>query len=110
MTLAHSDVFPILASAVTGFEANDEDWEDRVTYFFLSDMIRFVCGETESGSRTETQQLAALLDKLLTEGDSDVRDLVMDGLDTVAECVHRDEIIGHFTPEVMEAWKTRVVG
>jgi hypothetical protein len=107
-TIQFSDVFPILAMALPGFRATEDDWEDRTCYFFLSDMIGFVCDRAGSGSIAEAQNLTALLDRLLSEGDSDVHDLAMDGLDTISECLCREMLIGRFPPALLKAWQERL--
>ena len=57
MAIQYSEVFPLLATSVTGVEADDEDRKEPTPYFFLSDMIRFVCRRAESGSFIEAEQL-----------------------------------------------------
>jgi hypothetical protein len=43
MAIAYADVFPVLAAALPEFEPSAADWEDRLSYPFLSAMVRFVC-------------------------------------------------------------------
>jgi hypothetical protein len=107
MAIQYSEVFPLLATSVTGVEADDEDWKDPTPYFFLSDMIRFACRQAESGSFIEAEQLAALISKLQAEGDDEVQDLVSDGFDSLSERPAYDEIVRHFSPSLMTIWKSR---
>jgi hypothetical protein len=107
MAIQYSEVFPLLATSVTGVEADDEDRKEPTPYFFLSDMIRFVCRRAESGSFIEAEQLGALLSKLQAEGDDDVQDLVSDGLDALSGRPAQDEIVRHFSPSLMTLWKSR---
>jgi hypothetical protein len=104
MSIAYSEVFPILAKAVPGFEADEEDWKEPTPYFFLGDMVAFVCERTPSRSNAEASALAALLERLLLEGDSDIRDLVQDGLECVLDCDTREFIAKYFGQKTRELW------
>jgi hypothetical protein len=103
MSIRYSEVFPLLAKAVTGFEPDDEDWREPTPYFFLADMIRFVCQKFGTGSDFQATELGACLERLLTEGDSDIRDLVLDGLETLRDqCISSERIAEHFAPRGRE--------
>ena len=67
MGIRYSDVFPILAKSIPGVEADDEDWKEPTPYFFLSDIVRFVCQRANSGSSVETTVFGALLERPLLE-------------------------------------------
>ena len=104
MSIVYSEVFPILAKAVPGFEPDEEDWKEPAEYIFLYDMVKFVCERTPSRSNTEARALAALLERLLLEGDRDVRDLVQDGLEHVWDCDTREFIAKYFGQKTRELW------
>ena len=108
MSITFEEVFPILANAVPGFEATEEELElelkEPTLYFFLSDMVTFVCERTPSRSNAEASALAALLETLLLEGDSDIRDLVQDGLERVLDCDTREAIAKYFGQKTRELW------
>ena|SRR5215469_14031267 len=104
MSITMSEIFPILAKAVPGFEASEEDWKEPTPYFFLGEMVEFVCERTPSRLNTEANALAALLETLLLEGDSDVRDLVQDGLEHVWDCDTREFIAKYFGQKTRELW------
>jgi hypothetical protein len=78
MIIVHTDVFPILASAISGFEAGEEDWKERASYFFLSDMVRFVCQRTSPWSMEEADQFAVLMERLAADGDEETQYLTLD--------------------------------
>jgi hypothetical protein len=112
MSIAFADVFQVLAEALPDFKASPEDWEDGA-YPFLSDMVRYVCDRSYSGFpeyEILMQQFADLLEQLISEGDSDVHDLALDGLDSVWEHEERDEIAKHFGPRTREAWERICAG
>lgn len=104
MGIAYSEVFPILAEAVPGFGASEEDRREPTPYFFLGDMVKFVCERTPSRSNAEASALAALLERLLLEGDSDIRDLVQDGLECVLSCDTREAVAKYFGQKTLDLW------
>ena len=105
MTIRYSDVFPILAKSITGVEADDEDWKEPTPYFFLANIVRFVCQRTRSGSALEALEMGKLLERLLSEGDADIRDLVLDGLETLRdEGMCTDLVVRYFGPKTIELW------
>jgi hypothetical protein len=107
MTIAFQDVFPVLAQALPDFKASEEDWEDRISYAFLSDMVRFVCDRGYPGSDGLMTGFARLLETLLILGDSDVKDLVHDALESVWAREERDFVAMHFGLKTSELW-TRI--
>src|SRR6266702_784117 len=101
MTIAFQDVFPVLAEALDDFKASEEDWEDRLSYPFLNDMVRFVSDRAYPGYEPLMRHFAALLEKLIEEGDRDVRDLVHDGLETLWEKTEREFVAQYFGPRTL---------
>ncbi|MGH9587471.1 MAG: hypothetical protein ACRD3F_11005, partial [Acidobacteriaceae bacterium] len=77
MSIRMDNVFPVLARAVSGVEASDDDWEENAPFFFLSDMRRFVCEKAGSGSLIEVDEFAALLERLAVEGDREIQDMLL---------------------------------
>jgi hypothetical protein len=104
MTIAFTDVFPILASALPGFQADKEDWKESASYFFLSDMVRFVCQRTSPWSIDEADQFAALMEQLATEGDEETQYLVIDALESLWEHEEREIVATRFGPETNQLW------
>lgn len=90
MAIPYQDVFPVLAEALPDFRASSEDWDDRLSYPFLSDMVRFVSDRAIPEFEPLMHQFGILLEGLTTEGDRDVQDLVHDGLETLWEKSDRD--------------------
>lgn len=104
MNLQYADVFPLLAGALSDFRPSHEDWIGPAPYFFLGDMISFVCQKAGSGSLVEVDQLSALLEKLALEGDDDVQDLLLDSLEGLRECDLKDVVAERFGPIVKSLW------
>jgi hypothetical protein len=106
MTIAWEEVFPMLAEAVPGFRPSKEGWEDRLSYPYISDMVRFVNDQTFLGD-AEAKQLSRLLETLLADGDSMVHDLAVDAVETVSECENGILIAAHFGPETRRIWESK---
>jgi hypothetical protein len=104
MTIEFEDVFPILADAIPEFKPSAEDLEDRLSYLFLNDMARWVCDRGYPGFENQMGQFAALFEKLISEGDSNVHDLAHDALETVWEGDEREFVARHFGPKTRELW------
>ena len=104
--ITFANVFPILAEAWPEFTASAPDRvEDRLSYPFLNDMVRFVCDRVYPEFDPLLHRFAALLENLLADGDSDVRDLVHDALETLRSHEEREKIADHFGHRTRDLWK-----
>jgi len=105
MRIDKADVFDALAKAMPDFPPQSGDWERRLTYVYLSDMTRYVCDRAYPEYEVVLRQFSTLLERLFTEGDSDVRDLAQDALETVWEhCEERTFVAHFFGPATKDAW------
>jgi hypothetical protein len=105
--------FPVLIEALPEFKPSPDDLEDHLSYLVMSDMVRYVCDRSYSGFpeyETLMQQFADLLERLISEGDSNVHDLAHDGLDSVWEHEERDELAKHVGPKTREVWERICAG
>jgi hypothetical protein len=106
MSIDYSDVFSILAEALPEFAPSEADLEDRLSYPFLSEMVRFLCNRAYPEFPEYDKMMrefASLIEKLISDGDSNVHDLAHDGLESVWE--HREErdvISNYFGPKTQE--------
>jgi len=107
MTIEYADVFPILAAALPDFKASELDWQEPLPYIFLGQMQDFVCQKARSGSFIESDQFSSLLEKLALEGDNNVQDLVLDGLDGLLDCDLGNLVAARFGPRVRQLWVER---
>jgi len=113
MIIAFEDVFPVLAGALGDFQATKEDWEERNAYFFLSDMVEFVCDRSYPGFpeyEIVMRQFSELLERLINEGDRNVNDLAHDALESVWEREERAELAKHFGPKTQKLWERICAG
>jgi hypothetical protein len=95
-----------LRTALPQFEVNPDWSADNLTYPIINDLARYICEQASYGEHEEIKQALQFLELCLTEGDSDVRDLVHECLDTINSCVHIEQIKVHFGTQVFELWKT----
>ena len=112
MTIEYCDVFPVLAKAVSGCEPTKQYWDELLPYVFINDLVRFVCDRGYPDFDGVLGQFGELVERLLTEGDDEVRNLAHDALDTVCshkDLAERDAVVQHFGPTTMKAWE-RICG
>lgn len=106
MPISHEEVFPILAEALPEFTASHQDWvEDRLSYPFINDMVRFVCDRAFPEFDSVLKRFAALLEQLLSGGDERVRWLVKDALEGLWSSEVRALVASHFGPKTQELWE-----
>jgi len=103
MTIAYWDVFPILTNAIPGFEATEQDLEEPLPYMFINEMVDFVCLRE---SELEMDQLAALLEKLLAEGDDETRYLAMDAIEALWQEAEGPMVATRLGPKSLAIWAT----
>jgi|WetSurMetagenome_2_1015567.scaffolds.fasta_scaffold245518_2 hypothetical protein len=100
MLLTPESAMTELRRAIPSFES---DWAiDRLSYLLFNDFARFICSEAEVlqyvKSADEALRLSQVspcmqfLERLLEEGDSIVRDLVFETIETLDGCVYREDI------------------
>jgi hypothetical protein len=105
MSLAYSNVFPVLASAVPGFEASADDWAEPLAYCFLNDMVRFVCDKTLAEPGVEAERFSDLLERLIAEGDDETQYLVIDALEGLVEHENKEIVAARFGPLACRRWE-----
>jgi len=104
--ISYADVFPLLAKAIPDFQATPEDWREPTPYFFLSEMVQFICRRAEMGAHDDSKRFSSLMETLIVEGDADIHDLVTDAMETLWECQMRDQIAEDFGPKTFDRWRT----
>jgi len=104
MKISMDDVFPLMASAISGLDATEDERKDRAAYNFLADIRHFLCIRAGPGVVTQLQEFGLLLEYLLSNGDNDVHDLVQDSLEGLLECERRDSVARFFGPKTQELW------
>jgi len=89
----------------------DPMWaEDNLTYPIIDDLGRYICERTtyseyDENDAAEIARALDFLERCLAEGDSDVRDLVHECLETLDCCDHFEQIKIHFGPQVLALWQ-----
>lgn len=104
MKITMTNVLQILSVAITGFEVTEEDWREDAPYGLLADIRRFLCERAGPQLVAQLNEFSVLLEKLLTEGDQDVHDMVMDSLEGLLECDRKNSITRFFLPRTQELW------
>jgi hypothetical protein len=105
MTITFGEVFPVLANAVPGFEASDDDWNEPLAYCFLNDMVRFVSDRTFAIHTLEAERFGDLLERLIAEGDDEVQYLVIDAMEGLMELETKEIVASHFGQLAHKRWE-----
>ena len=103
--IRYSEVLRVLENAFPSFQLTEDDREEPAPYFFLADLIQYICHQNAIGSRQESERLGGLFERLTVEGDSEVRDLVADAMDVLWESPSKEEVAKHFKPHTAMSWK-----
>ena len=105
MTIDYADVFDILAEAMPECPPEPGDWEDRLSYIYINNLVRYVCDRAYLDFEPLLKQFAALMERLYTEGDEPVCDLAHEALDSLwCHDEERDVVARYFGPKTTEVW------
>jgi len=106
-----------LQESVPNFPMDPEYLKDGLRYPVFNDFARFICSEAEvlqsASSEAEARQMSQVpvsmefLDRVLREGDDDVRPLVVECIETLATCEWVEQIKKYLGPEVRRMWASR---
>jgi hypothetical protein len=92
-----------LRSAVPDFEMDAEWSNDDLGFPIINDFARYICA-TAAIDPEDVENAVHFLEKCLNEGDSYIRDLVHECLETLSSCVGIESIKGMFGPLVTTLW------
>jgi hypothetical protein len=111
MAITVDNVFSVLVEAMPEFKPNEVN--DGLSYPYLNDMVRFVSNRAYPEYELLLRQFAALIERLLTEGDEQVCWLAEDGLDTLCgheDAAERDMVASHFGTTSRVLWRKVCAG
>jgi len=100
--LYYSFVFPVLADALAEFKPSAADLQEPLPYIFMFQMVEFVCDRAYAGLpqvNPSLRQFATLMERLISDGDSDVHDLAHDGLESVWAREEGEFVASFFGPK-----------
>ena len=101
MPLTPESAITELHRAIPSFDCEWE--EDHLSYPLFNDFARYICSEAEVLKYVESVDEA----RLLSEGNSDVRDLVTEAIETLSTCPHEREVKKWAGPEVSRIWNSQ---
>ncbi|HTD23116.1 MAG TPA: hypothetical protein VK738_10710 [Terriglobales bacterium] len=93
-----------LQSAITGFVIDPEWIPDNLGYLIINDLARYMCDQAFLSDWEELKKGMDFLERSLEGGDSYMRDLVHECLETFLSCDHVGEIKKYFGPQTLELW------
>jgi len=106
MNINKETLIQALANAVPGFKP-DELWADEsLGYLIINDLARYICNRAEYAKYDDDEVRAALdfLEACLLKGDSYVKGLVHECLETLASCSSISEIKKYFGVQTLTMW------
>jgi hypothetical protein len=104
VTIQYKDVFAVLAHAEPRCPVTEDDMQEPLPYLRMQELLSFVCQRADLGYSVEADRFGALLEKLVSEGDNDVRDLVIDALDGLGTCRKKVLIASRFGQKTWQLW------
>jgi hypothetical protein len=113
MTIAFQDAFAVLAVSMPKFKVSASEWDERLAYPLLSDMVRWICNRAHPefpDFEKFMQRFADILEKLISRGDNDIQDLVRYGLNCLREYKEGNFVAAYFKPKTHEMWQRISVG
>jgi hypothetical protein len=113
MFITNESVLEEMQRAMPSFRIDPEWLIDNLTYPAFNDFARFICSTEEAlqlASERETalsqmEASMAFLERALQYGDDNVRNLVLECIETLASCDRIDQIRKYFQPEVDSLWE-----
>jgi hypothetical protein len=114
MAITSESAIRELREAIPSFVV-DGEWErDRLSYPVFNDFARFICSEGEVleyvKSADEAHRMSQVplcmqfLERLLSDGDSDVRHLVRETIETLSTCPCEQKVKKWAGPQVSALW------
>jgi hypothetical protein len=95
-----------LQSTVPDFAINP-DWLDGVLgYPIMNDLARFICDRAGADDFEQVRRAIRFLEMGIEEGDEYVRDLILEALETLAECPQLAAVQACFGPRLLDGSKT----
>ena len=120
MLMTMKTVLAELQKAIPGRQMDPEWLSEGNTYLAFGDFARFICSEAQVlqyvGSEAEASRLSqvgasmAFLERALREGDSEVHDLVLECVETLASCEWINQVKKYFGPGVAALWTRHFSG
>jgi hypothetical protein len=97
-----------LQKAVPHFRVNPEWLENGLAYPAINDLARFICSKTEPLESEDVDVALAFLERALSDGDTYVRDLVIECLETINSCKSIHMLKDRFPPGLRASGKKGV--
>lgn len=101
MSIKYDEVISELETAVPDFTP-DPYW-DGLQYLIINDFARYICLVVQE-SENDLNRALEFVDRCVNEGDSRVRELMHECIETMSECEQASEIKGRVGPRTRALW------
>jgi hypothetical protein len=95
-----------LRLAVPDFVIDPESAD--LEYVIICDFARYICDRAKTNDFKAVQQALDFMEEFVSLGDSNSRDLVAEGLESLRVCDHFEGINKYFKPKLSAIWKSMV--
>jgi hypothetical protein len=93
-----------LKEAVPQFEIDPTWMSENLTYPAFNDFARYICAKAAMGDQNTVHRALAFLEQALHGGDTDVRDLVLECVETLNSCDNTGRVKESLGAEVQALW------
>lgn len=104
MDLTRTNFISILHEHVPNLDLDPAWVEQQLGYPLINDLARYICQRAELGAPAEIDSALRFLDLCSQSGDSYLRDLVIECLETLLACDSIAEISARFPLSVLAIW------
>jgi hypothetical protein len=91
------DFVPLLRERVPRFHIEELWAADQLGYVIANDFARYICNQAQEFNFAEVETCLRFLESLIAKGDSYVRELVEEAMETLEYCDSFEEIESRFT-------------
>ena len=102
--ITSSNLLVALRRIVPDFAINPDWEEDSLGYPLINDLARYIGDQARLGQFDKVRDGLAFLEAGLESGDSYIKDLVHEGLETLLSSDNITAIKAYFGPRVLDLW------
>ena len=95
-----------LRLAVPDFVIDPESAE--LEYVIICDFARYICDRAKTNDFKAVQQAIDFMEEFVSQGNSNSRDLVAEGLESLRACDRFEGVSKYFKPKLSAIWKSMV--
>jgi hypothetical protein len=103
-SVTRENLITLLRIALPEFQIEPEWAEEQLGYPIINNLARHICDHAGRADFDEVRRGLAFLEVSLQHGDPYIRDLVLEGLETMASHREIESVKQYFGPRVRDLW------